>query len=218
MDDPNQQLLNEILNRAVETGELVSIIYHGGRQPGTIREIRAIKVTLTDVWAYDDTTKRDGTDQAKKFVLSKIEIPNNRGTKASEYNSNLLQVEDPRTIKEIFEPKIAQLQAMGWHVSLRDNGISLHTYHKNGKPRKSAVLVLSFDEFITESHLDDDDWESWVDEKRKSKRPFHVCSPTYQGTGFSKLSRALTVFEEELEKHKPAESAKKFGDANAQDG
>jgi hypothetical protein len=211
MNESSQQNLHEILSRAVKTGELVSIIYHGGSQPGTIREIRPIKVIPTAVWAYDDTIKPDGMDQAKQFLMSKIEIPCNDASTAPAYDPNATPVEDSRTVKEIFESKTAQFQAMGWHVELNENQISLSYYFKNGKVRKAAAVVLRFDEFITDFVFDEDKWiagiedgtSDFIEQTRKSKRPYHVTSPTYKGSGFSKLSHAIEVFLAESEKHKP---------------
>jgi hypothetical protein len=211
MNDRPAQILIEILNRAIQTGELVPIIYHGGSQPGTMREIRAIKVSPTAVWAYDDTARHDGTDQAKQFLLAKVEIPGKNAGAAPIYDPNAVTIEDSRPIKEIFESKIVQFQAMGWHVNLSENEIALHYYFKNGKVRKAAAIVLRFDEFITDLVFDEDKWiagikdgtSDFVEQKRKSKRPYHVVSPTYQGSGFSKLSHAIEVFLAESEKHKP---------------
>ncbi len=47
------QSLIDILTNAATTKELVSIIYHGGRQPGTIREIRVISIKANDMQAHD---------------------------------------------------------------------------------------------------------------------------------------------------------------------
>jgi hypothetical protein len=214
MNDPIEHNLHGILSNAVSTGELVSIIYHGGSQPGTIREIRAIKVSQTAVWAYDDTVKHDGTEQAKQFLLSKIEIPSKNAGAIPTYDPNAITIEDSHTIREIFEPKIDQFQAMGWYVELSENEIALHYYFKNGKVRKAAAIVLRFDEFITDLVFDEDKWiagikdgnSDFAEEKRKSKRPYHVVSPAYQGSGFAKLSHALEVFLAESERHKPAVS------------
>lgn len=195
-----EQTISEILQRAAATGELVSVIYHGGSQPGTVREIRPIRIEADHVWAYD------GGEQAKKFFTVKIELPGS--TSAPAYDPNAAPKVDSRTIKEAFESKVPDFQAMRWHVELAENQISLHRFLKNGKVRKSGAIVLRFDEFVVDSVLDEEGWlaggsDDWIEQKRKSKRPYHVASPTYQSPGFADLSRAIDAFMAEATKHNP---------------
>src|SRR5690606_24924582 len=57
------------LRRSAETGELVAVIYHGGSQPGTVREIGVVRIGTGEVWARDGQLPR-----AKKFLLAKLRL------------------------------------------------------------------------------------------------------------------------------------------------
>lgn len=75
-----RKALPEILARAAEVGDVVSIIYHGGSQPGSLRSIRPLSVTSDAVRAHDMAAGID-----KTFSLSKIELPT-AGTTAPTYD------------------------------------------------------------------------------------------------------------------------------------
>jgi hypothetical protein len=190
--------IRDILRIAAATGELVSIIYSGGSQPGTVREIRVISINANDMRAHDIAI---GVD--KSYSLSKVEIAK-RGAVVLTYDPNFRPAEDTRTIKEALASKVAELEAAGWNVELTQNAIYLREHFKNGKVRKSAVMGLTFNEFVTDIAIDDEDWSKLVQESRKSKRPYHVVGPTYKGgAGFAKLSGAIEAFMEQVRKHPP---------------
>jgi len=60
--------VEELLREAAETGEIVTVIYHGGSQPGTKRRLAPITVTAREIRARDIPT-----GEVKNFLLSKIE-------------------------------------------------------------------------------------------------------------------------------------------------
>jgi hypothetical protein len=57
------------LKEAAEAGEVITVVYHGGSQPGTKRDISPIKVSKTEVLARCLVT-----GQPRSFRLSKLEI------------------------------------------------------------------------------------------------------------------------------------------------
>lgn len=67
MDD--QQLAR--LRESIGTGEIIEIIYHGGSQPGMVREIVPLSIAGDMLWAVSppDNPKR------KSFIIAKIELP-----------------------------------------------------------------------------------------------------------------------------------------------
>ena len=79
----------------------------------------------------------------KQFRLSKIEIVDEQ-VAAPAYDPHFVStpVEDDRTIEDVFAPMVAELQALGWHVQLSQDQLSLHLYFKNGKPRRRAEVQI----------------------------------------------------------------------------
>ena len=61
--------VKERLIEASKTGEIITIVYHGGSQPGTKRDISPIRVSKTEVRARCLVT-----EELRTFKLSKLEI------------------------------------------------------------------------------------------------------------------------------------------------
>jgi predicted DNA-binding transcriptional regulator YafY len=57
------------LKEAIETGEVLKVRYHGGSQPGALREIAPISVNGDKVRA-----RCYSSDAVKTFVIGKVEI------------------------------------------------------------------------------------------------------------------------------------------------
>ena len=57
------------LKESIETGETLRIIYHGGSQPGTVREIVPQSIKGEKLRAFCI-----GSGASKTFIISKIEI------------------------------------------------------------------------------------------------------------------------------------------------
>ena len=96
-------------------------------------------------------------------------------------------------------PHVPGLQALGWHVELTENRISLHRFFKNRKPRKAAEVTMGFDE-STVDMFDDGDGQGLQTVTRPSQRPYSVSSASLPTRTFVRLSTALPVFLEEADK------------------
>ena len=130
--------LRSRLTAAAESGEILRIIYRGGSQPGSARDVCPISISGDLLRAHDVAAGAD-----KQFRLSNIEIVDEQVT-APAYDPHFVStpVEDGRTIEDVFAPMVAELQALGWHVQLSQHELTLHQYFKNGKPRKRAEVQI----------------------------------------------------------------------------
>lgn len=193
------QSLRDMLAQAAGAGEAIRIVYHGGSQPGTVREISPISVTDVEVVAHDLSS-----GMAKTFKLARIEIPGSVANVPA-YDPTLPPpVEDTRSIKEVFDGKLRDLEALGWHVRASENTIALHNFFKNGKIRKTPDVQLNCDEFIVDL-VDDFDGLGIKEERRKSSRPYHVYSRSFASArSFGKMSKAVAVFLDEARNLAPA--------------
>ena len=61
--------IKQVLSEAIGTGEILTIIYNGGSQPGAQRQISPIKISGPIVVA-----RCLSSDEIKKFSIPKIEI------------------------------------------------------------------------------------------------------------------------------------------------
>lgn len=182
---------------AATAGEIVSIVYHRGSQPGTIREIAPIAITNDEVRARDLAAGMD-----KSFKLAYVELASSRTTTRSYDPAAAPPVEHIQTVQATLAPHLPVLQAMGWHVELTENRISLHRFFKSGKPRKGYDVTMGFDQFTVDM-FDDFDGRGLQTVTRPSKRPYNVSSTALPTRTFVRLSVALPVFLEEARKLAP---------------
>lgn len=182
--------VREVLEEAIRTGEVVPIVYHGGSQPGSIREISPISVSSSSVQARDLAT-----GIPKTFRLAKIELAAS-GLEAATYEApSLPVVEEGATVREAFQNRTIALGALGWHVELSSESVSLHRYFKNGKPRKTPDISLSYQPT--------QEYEEWTEvgeyeiRARASTRPWRLESRMNpRARSFAKLSGAVVAFME----------------------
>ena len=183
------QSLRDTLERAAATGEVVRIVYHGGSQPGTVREVRPIAVSDVDLVAHCIAS---GT--RKTFNMARIEIPASPDVRAYRPDP---PTRDDRPLGTIVQEALPELRALGWHVEVREDAVSLQTisFFKNGKPRKPIdVVQLSCMEFVVDAFVELDGLQ---EETRISRRPYSVRSRRLGTRTFTNKGRALALFWEE---------------------
>jgi len=165
-------------------GQEVEIIYHGGSQPGTRRQVVPVEVRGQYLRARDVT----GGRRVKQFLIEKIEIPEPE-TVAVDYRPGLkVEQPEPASIREAISPYIQELERQGWHVMVADDGVGLFARFKNGSLRKTPDLELLYVPEVYDYYWDENKGEE-VEESRPSKRPWHTGT-----SSFSKLSKAMARF------------------------
>jgi hypothetical protein len=156
------------LEAAAAAGEIISVVYHRGSQPGTVREIAPME-TLDG----NKVRARDmATNEVKVFNIDFLEeAPLNS---ASPYDPEYQKKrrESAPSINEAVSPYVPELQALGWHVELDETSVCLFRFLKNGKPRKSYAARMGFEEWITDHFINEDGTEQVT--TRPSKRPYSV--------------------------------------------
>jgi hypothetical protein len=179
---------------AASAGEIISVVYHRGSQPGTVREIAPVAISEEEVRARDTAAGID-----KSFKLAYLELAGPQ-TAARAYDpASPPPIEDTQTVQAALEAHVAPLQALGWYVELTENRIYLHRFLKNGKPRKSYEVTMGFDEF-TADLFDNFDGLGLQTVTRPSQRPYNVSSTSLPTRTFVRLSGALPLFLEEAGK------------------
>jgi hypothetical protein len=141
--------MKDLLKQATTTGEILRVIYDGGSDPGSVREISPIKISGDKVKAQ---CLNSGT--VKTFLISKLRIPE---------DSPLERVWSPpppppdhSSLDEFFEHYETTFQKLGWVVKREQDCVSLHRSFKNGKVMKGSDVSLDFVEmdFDFEAGLD----------------------------------------------------------------
>lgn len=186
--------LRERLMAAATAGEIISIVYRRGSQPGTVREIVALAITDDEIRARDLAAGIE-----KTFKLAHVELAGTRTT-APVYDP-ATAIEDTRTLQAALAPHVADLQMLGWHIETAETCVSLHRSFKNGKPRKGGDVAIMFNDFDIDAW---DDGNGWREEAVKSTRPYYVSSRSFERAHtLARLSPALALFLEEARKIAP---------------
>lgn len=170
---------------AIGERKTLTIVYHGGSQPGTARDIQPLRLADDVVFARDLTT-----DEERAFRVDKIELPA-AGDAIHRYSRTPEIQPEARTqtIGETFAPLVEELRALGWGVEVGMNAVGVFSFFKNGKPRKTATVWLQFDEWIY------DYTEDGRDVMRRSSRPYCVRSARFQpARSFARLEPAAEMF------------------------
>ena len=177
----------ERLKEASENGEIVQIIYHGGSQPGTLREIAPISIK-----SGKGRARCLRSHAVKSFVIEKIVIVDrNKPLDVMEWQPNankpLLQY---NSIAELLEKKREFLNRLGWHIQSDEDYVSLHRRSKNGKPLKGSDVSLNYEEYTYFG----DDGEFHADEKRKKIKPWTLRGKNKDTRTYGNFDAAANVF------------------------
>jgi hypothetical protein len=191
--------VRDLLAEAAHAGRPISIVYHGGSQPGAARVITPLSLTDTEVIARDDAA-----GIRKTFLLHKIEIP--ASTELLPQYDPLRQAQPDETLGQFFAARVSELQALGWHVELSEDCLSLGRYFRNGKPRKSSDVSLSYNKW-TVTVFDDFDGRGLQEEKQESKRPYCLRSTRAQSRTFTRILAAADAFWQEAKALAPQQTA-----------
>src|SRR5690554_5595250 len=114
-----------LLQQAIETGEVLTVAYEGGTQPGTTRQIHPLKLHNDKVRAYCYSSKAE-----KDFFIAKIK-PQPAGTQTS-YED--LAADGSLDSIEVFKSAyLYRFKARGWTVDHTDECIKLFDHFKNKK-------------------------------------------------------------------------------------
>lgn len=132
----------EELQEAINNGEVLTVIYHGGSQPGIPRQLAPMQL-LPDGKLR---ARCIATNTAKIFVVSKIEVVNSADAVPVTYS--VVTPVEPSSLGEAIEGPLAdvlqKLRQHGWDIQKSENHVSVHRIGKNGKPLKKSALILEY--------------------------------------------------------------------------
>ena len=192
-------MLFDSLNTARATGRPVRVIYSSGSQPGSVREIIPVAVAEKEVRALDVMTGIEKTFKIEFLAIapSPCTAPQydpSRGKTPSEF--------DTQTIGEVSKPIADELASLGWHVHLEKDEVSLFSFFKNGKAKKTPEVRLTFQQYATEFTMDDGG--ELHQATFLSNRPYRLESKNFASARtFAKLSSAWPKFLDEAQSRAP---------------
>ena len=174
----------EQLQAAIQTGEVLTIVYNGGSQPGTTRQISPIKIEGAKVRA-----RCFSSNAVKVFRLEKIEI-----TERPTSNGYVDPIELPKfeDLDQVAEYYTEHFEKQGWTVESYPDAFLLFDHFKNGKPRKTPALSLTYDEDTSEIFWSGEEDDPFVSGKRQ--KPWSVTGRSQTFSAFKHLNKAMQKF------------------------
>lgn len=179
------------LREAIESGEVLKVIYHGGSQPGSLREITPISIKNGKVSALCFASSA-----VKSFAIEKIVIVEGETQPtAAEWQPGIVKLEQYDSIPEFFENQKDLLMQLGWHIEHDDNYLSIHRRFKTGNPLKGSDVSLHYEEYTYDLVMDVDG-ELHEENMRKRQRPWTVRGKNQDTKTYSHIDKAAEVFME----------------------
>lgn len=166
------------LAEAQSTGEILTVVYDGGSQPGTRRQISPIRIAADKVYA-----RCLDSGSEKSFTIAKIRLA---------HDNEILPAYNPVSQKPgktdfytAISGKLSELESLGWHIELTESSVCAYPIQKNGKPRKTAAAGIQFYE-------------------TSPKRPWYLWGPDFEAAKtFGDVTKAIGAFLEQVRKHAP---------------
>lgn len=193
------------LDAAINNNFDLDIIYYGGSKPGYKRKVKPISIDGNHLNAFCYIS-----NYVKTFVIEKILLLDGTEKEQFEQNEKLktykekLSYNDFNSLNDFIKIYQSKLEGMGWCVNHCDNFISLHSYYKNGNPKKGISAAIQFSEFTEKRYLEIDDNDELYEkiENKASQRPWRVTPLHGNSKTFTTLPNALECFLESLSNSK----------------
>jgi hypothetical protein len=191
-------VVNE-LQMAIDNSQILTINYHSGSQPGTIRQISPIEIKNEHLRA-----KCYLSNKVKLFKIDKIEIVNDsQYLKEKSWDKNFKPSGKYNSLQMLFDENITMFQKLGWHINNSSDEILLHSRFKNGKPKKGSDVAIIYEEF-TYDLVYDDSLDDFIEgNKRKRTRPWIVMAKNMETKTFGILDHAVDIFLEKANELAP---------------
>lgn len=209
-------MVTQQLEGAIGTGEIVRIAYAGGSQPGSERDIYPLEVKGSKVRA-----KCIASGVVKMFDIAKISIVRLVApgpTPPVTYDPSTPAVQQFQSFEHVAAELAPSLSRMGWQMDQEADGenrvLSLHSFFKNGKLRKTPDVTLHFTprepikDYTLVVSIDPKPLgvttQAREETQQTATRPWSVRSKAMaSGKAYGKIDRAVQVFLEQAEKLAP---------------
>lgn len=184
----------ETLRASIRTGEIVTIIYHGGSNPGASREIFPIGIMPGD----EKLRARCIVDGATKmFKIDKISIVDGDGV--IDIAKDISQSKLYTSLKELYIDAIPLFDAEKFHIELGDNELSVHKKWKNGKHQKGVVIDICYRDEYTALEFNYNSGQ--FDEVIKTpNRPWYIGGKNVNFNSYKDFNKAAYYFIEQIDK------------------
>lgn len=191
------------------TGEIVTLAYAGGSRPGEAREVAIVSCDAEKAVIREPNSRFNKTYKFKRILWvedrSGSRIYNEQPKENSQRRLPIL-----RSLRDYSDLLAPRYERGGWHVESTEDCLSVGTFFKNGKPKKTPSIAITFFDRTKEEVWDDKIGDFKIVERRLTgrERPWRIDSWRFkEGKTYRGLDVAMEVFAAEVEESNP-ESAK----------
>lgn len=173
-----------LLMSAAKTGEVLTIVYNGGSQPGSQRQIAPISFSGNKVWA-----RCFPQNAVKSLSLHKIALPNDNEP-LKQYDPDFKPTQVYENLTAFFSVEQQKLTDIGWHVAheiepdSKNERVAVYVKLKKGGIRKNPTWALIY----KPNRVNDDG------ERVERMRKWLVIERNKNITAFMKLDSAAEKF------------------------
>jgi hypothetical protein len=202
--------LIELLRSVAGSGETVTLVYNAGSRPGQARSVVPISVTdenLVVVEPGSHVNKTYKLDKIASVELANGSCATNEQATVPVVAPALPDVPIFKTLAEYVEHFRAELIGAGWYLYEEDGLLGIATRFKNGKPKKTASIMIRYFDRSTEVvfDLEAEDLRTIPRELTGRERPWRVDSWRFKdGKTFVELQRAFAIFMAEARASDPS--------------
>ncbi len=183
----------QLIQSAIDTKQKINVIYHGGSMSGQPRELGPISIKGNKLRA-----KCYKTDAFKTFLIERIQIITTDGELTEQKHPSVKPtptISPEQTLSDVAARITAHFKESEWLVDFNENeqSILIYSRFKNGKPKKSPVLALYYEEYRSDLIINEQTGE--LDEVTKKRvKPWIVRSSNKTATSFGYLNTAAEKF------------------------
>lgn len=163
--------IESVLRDAIGTGEIIEVVYLGGSQPGTRRDLspKSIDPPHLRAWCHE-------TEAEKTFRIDRMVLAEGAYRAAPKYGADG-RGSAPLTWQEFLQRFRELAFPVGIHVDVREDGVRLYGLKPNGQPSDVPSASLT----------------------RHGQSRFAVTTPDWERSTTGKLPKAIEKFAEGLQ-------------------
>lgn len=197
--------LVEFLQNAAQTGEVITVAYSGGSRPGESRALSVASCSETELRAYEG----GGRIQKQYKVAKVLWAEDSSGRRVtSQQGVQAFQAALPvfESLQQYAEHLLSEFENAGWHVHQAADSFGVGTRFKNGTPKKTPSIAISFIDRSIDAvwDLEANDLVEVKKEPTGRERPWRVDSwRMKEGKAFDVLHSAIELFVSEVRASDP---------------
>lgn len=187
----------KIISDAIRKNEAIKIKYHRGGQPGAVRILVPVELSEGIFRARYVNSPTRGT---KLFSVQYAEFDFSDSEENYDFSIKK-KVRTPREVtaiysnlQEVAERHSDEVTSMGFAIKADENQVSVFSYFKNGKERKTPDIDISYSEFTYTYEYPLTDDEEVIVCMKPSTRPYAVRAKGKTTKTFKHLDSAVEHF------------------------